>query len=93
MKSALIVYRIGFLAENSEKIPALWNPFQCLQKMKRFATVRPNDYIMIKIEKYLKMNLDQGRAVMITFLPRDEDYGNRQADALGEYKIHSINVK
>ena len=35
--------------------------------MKRFATVRPNDYIMIKIEKYLKMNLDQGRAVVLFY--------------------------
>ena len=60
------------------------NPFECLKKMKKLVTIPPEDYIYIKIEMYIKLNLDQGRAVMITFLPRDEDYGNRQADALGE---------
>ena len=53
--------------------------------MKKFGAGTPDDYIMIQIEKYIKLNLDQGRTVMITFLPRDEDYGNRQADALGDY--------
>ena len=60
------------------------NLFECLKKMKKLVTIPPEDYIYIKIEMYIKLNLDQGRAVMITFLPRDEDYGNRQADALGE---------
>ena len=52
--------------------------------MQRFVNTRPNDFIMLKIEKYIKLNLNQGRAVMITFLPRELDYGNRQADALGK---------
>ena len=60
------------------------NLFECLKKMKKLVTIPPEDYIYIKIEMYIKLNLDQGRAVMVTFLPRDEDYGNRQADALGE---------
>ena len=45
-----------------------------------------NDFFIItQIEKYIKMNLDQGRTVMITFLRRDLDFGNRQADVLGKF--------
>ena len=62
----------------------IWNPFECLEKMRRFVNVRTQDFIMMRIEKYIKLNLDQGRKIMITFLPRDTDYGNRQADVLGK---------
>ena len=61
--------------------------------MQRFVNTRPNDFIMLKIEKYIKLNLNQGRAVMITFLPRELDYGNRQADALGKYTVTWAELK
>ena len=41
-------------------------------------------FIMEKIEKYLEMNLDQGRRVMVTFVRRDKEKGNTQADVYGK---------
>jgi len=55
---------------------------QCLLKMKKLVIVPSNDYIMQLIWKYMKINLSEGRSVMVTFVRRESDYGNRQADAL-----------
>ena len=55
---------------------------QCVTKIKKCVTIPSNDYIMQLISRYIWKNLFEGREVMITFVPRDSDYGNRQADAL-----------
>ena len=55
---------------------------QCVSKIKKCATTPSNDYIMQLISRYIWKNLSEGREVMITFVPRNSDYGNRQADAL-----------
>ena len=55
---------------------------QCVTKIKKCVTIPSNDYIMQLISRYIWKNLSEGREVMITFVPRDSDYGNRQADAL-----------
>ena len=55
----------------------------CLSKIKQLETIPENNYIMQLIAKYIRINLHEGREIMITFVPRDADYGNRQADALG----------
>ena len=34
------------------------------------------------IGRYKRINLNEGREVMITFVLKDPDYGNRQANAL-----------
>ena len=55
---------------------------QCVLKIKTLQAKPTNDYIMQLIGKYIWKILCDGRDVMITFVPRDSDYGNRQADAL-----------
>ena len=55
---------------------------QCVLKIKTLQAKPSNDYIMQLIGKYIWKNLCEGREVMITFVPRDSDYGNKQADAL-----------
>ena len=55
---------------------------QCVSKIKKWETIPSNDYIMQLIGRYIRINLYEGREVMITFVPRDSDYGNKQADAL-----------
>ena len=55
---------------------------QCVLKIKTLQAKPSNDYIMQLIGKYIWKNLCEGREVMITFVPRDSDYGKRQADAL-----------
>ena len=49
-------------------------------------------YIISQIVKYITINLDQGHAVMITFLRRDLEKGNRKADQLGKLTKLSINT-
>ena len=62
-----------------------FNPLKCLQQMQNYIIYKTSDdYIMAKIEEYLKMNLDQGRRVMVTFVPRDKEKGNTQADGYGK---------
>ena len=55
---------------------------ECVKKMKRTEEQGSNDYIMQLISKYIRFNLDEGRGIIVTFVPRDTDYGNKQADAL-----------
>ena len=55
---------------------------QCVSTIKNLEIKPSNDYIMQLISRYIWKNLSEGREVMITFVPRDSDYGNRQADAL-----------
>ena len=55
---------------------------QCVLKIKTLEAKPSNEYIMQLIGRYIRINLYEGREVMITFVPRDSDYGNRQADAL-----------
>ena len=67
------------------------NPLKCLKKMQDLNRYSRYDFIMLKIQKYLKLNFDQGRCVMVTFLHRDLDYGNRQADAYGKLTENLVN--
>ena len=62
------------------------NPFECVKKIKKLGTVSSDDYIMIEIKKYIEMNLNQGRSIMITFVHRDLEKGNQQADVLGKFE-------
>ena len=62
------------------------NPFECVKKIKKLGTVSSDDYIMIEIKKYIEMNLNQGRSIMITFVRRDLEKGNQQADVLGKFE-------
>ena len=67
---------------NNDNVEIRTDNMQCVLKIKKLVTKPSNDYIMQLIGKYIWKILCDGRDVMITFVPRDSDYGNRQADAL-----------
>ena len=56
---------------------------ECVKRIKKSeAEGFSKDYIVQLISKYIWLNVNEGRGVMVTFVPRDSDYGNSQADAL-----------